>query len=239
MALKFTEKLKGIDLGKGKESLSEVASSVSKLFDRKNRESTASNVKENIDVEYELENILEPTTQNIVKEESEHILYQKVSQYVADNIDKFQQWYSDSQLDEKLTAVAKKVGATLIYPVLLLYSLLKSTDTKAGDKCFIIASLAYFIMPADVIPDIIIGLGYSDDALALTAALKKISSSITPELMELTKKQCGELIGPVDDKVIGEIKTQLKYNKDTEESLISEGKFHNDKKKTKQGNIYE
>ena len=173
MALKFTEKLKGIDLGKGKESLSEVASSVSKLFDRKNRESTISNVKENIDVEYELGNILEPTTQNIVKEESEHILYQKVSQYVADNIDKFQQWYSDSQLYAKLPAVAKKVGATLIYPVLLLYSLLKSTDTKAGDKCFIIASLAYFIMPADVIPDIIIGLGYSDDALALTTALKK------------------------------------------------------------------
>ena len=57
--------------------------------------------------------------------------------------------------------------------------------------------------------------------------------------MELTKKQCGELIGPVDDKVIGEIKTQLKYNKDTEESLISQGNFHNDKKKTKQGNIYE
>ena len=34
--------------------------------------------------------------------------------------------------------------------------------------------------------------------------------------MELTKKQCVELIGPVDDKVIGEIKTQLKDNKDTE-----------------------
>lgn len=57
--------------------------------------------------------------------------------------------------------------------------------------------------------------------------------------MELTKKQCGELIGPVDEKVIGDIKTQLKDNKDTEESLFSQGKFHNDKKKTKQGNIYE
>ena len=58
---------------------------------------------------------------------------------------------------------------------------------------------------------------------------KKISSSITPELMELTKKQCGELIGPVDEKVIGDIKTQLKDNKDTEKS--SQGKFHNYKKK--------
>ena len=49
--------------------------------------------------------------------------------------------------------------------------------------------------------------------------------------MELTQRQCGKLIGPVDDKVIGDIKTQLKDNKDTEESLISQGKFHNDKKK--------
>ena len=60
---------------------------------------------------------------------------------------------------------------------------------------------------------------------------KKISSSITPELMELTKKQCGELIGTVDEKVIGDIKTQLKDNKDTEESLFSQGKLHNYKKK--------
>lgn len=35
MALKFKEKLKGIDLCKGKESLSDIASSVSKLFNRK------------------------------------------------------------------------------------------------------------------------------------------------------------------------------------------------------------
>lgn len=229
MVLKFTDKHKGIDLGKGKESLSQVASSVSKLFDRKNRESTISNVKENIDVEYELENILEPTTQNIVKEESEHILYQKVSLFVADNIDKFQQWYSDNQLNEKLSIVAKKVGATLIYPVLLLYNLLKSTDTNAGDKCFIIASLAYFIMPADVIPDMMIGLGYSDDALALSTALNRISSSITPELMELTKRQCEELIGHIDDKIIGDIKTQLKDSKDIEENLIAQGKSHMDK----------
>ena len=216
MALKFTEKLKGIDFSKGKDSLSEAASSVSKLFDRKNRESAVSNAKEDVDVDNELENVLESSSQNTVKKESDPILYQKVSQYVADNADKIKQWYSDSQLDEKLKSVAKKVGVVLIYPVLLLYNMLKSADTKAGDKCFIIASLAYFIMPADIIPDIIVGLGYSDDALALTTALKKISSSITSELMDLTKKQCGELIGPVDDKVIGDIETQIKDNKGVE-----------------------
>ena len=159
------------------------------------------------------------------------ILYQKVSQYIADNADKFKQWYSDSQLNEKSSAVAKKVGATLIYPVLLLYNLLKSPDTKVKDKFFIIAPLAYFIMPTDVIPDIILGLGYSDDALAVTTAIKKLSSAITPELMELTKKQCGELVGPVDDKVIGDIATQLEDNQDIVESLMVREKSHKDTKR--------
>ena len=49
--------------------------------------------------------------------------------------------------------------------------------------------------------------------------------------MELTQKQPQKLVGPVDEKVIGDIKTQLKDNKDTEKSLFSQGKFHNDKKK--------
>ena len=227
MALKFTDKLKGIDLGKGKEALSEATSSVSKLFSRKNQETDTSNVNETAEIANKLDNVLDSS---MVKEESEHILYQKISQYIADNAEKLKQWYSDNQLNEKLSAVAKKVGATLIYPVLLLYNILKSPDTKVRDKFFIIAPLAYFIMPADVIPDFILGLGYSDDALAITTAIKKLSSSITPELMELTKKQCEELVGPVDEKVIGDIATQLKDNQDVVESLTPQDKSHKGKK---------
>ena len=136
-------------------------------FNSKNKESD----KEIVEGTNDLDNDLESSSHSVLKEESEHILYQKVSQYIADNTDKFKQWYSDNQLHKKLNTVAKKVGATLIYPVILLYNLLNSTNTKGGDKCLIIASLAYFIMPADVIPDVIIGLGFSDDALALTTAL--------------------------------------------------------------------
>ena len=186
--------------------------SVTKLFDRKDQVSTISNVKENVDVDNELESVPESTTPNVIKEESEHVLYQKISQYITDNANKLKQWYSDSQLEKKLSAVAKKVGVTLIYPVLLLYNLLKSADTKAGDKYLIIASLAYFIVPTDVIPDVIISLGYSDDALALTTALNKISTSISPALKNLTRKQCENLIGSVDDEIISDIKNQQKDN---------------------------
>ena len=48
--------------------------------------------------------------------------------------------------------------------------------------------------------------------------------------MELTKKQCGELVGPVDEKVIGDIATQLKDNQDVVESLTPQDKSHKGKK---------
>ena len=40
-------------------------------------------------------------------------------------------------------------------------------------------ALAYFVMPFDVIPDFIAGLGYTDDAAVLVAAFAAASSHIT------------------------------------------------------------
>ena len=44
----------------------------------------------------------------------------------------------------------------------------------------LLAALAYFIMPVDLIPDIVAGLGFADDMALLTAVVGLVSSSITP-----------------------------------------------------------
>ena len=44
----------------------------------------------------------------------------------------------------------------------------------------LLAALAYFILPADVIPDIIAGLGFADDAALLTAVIGLVATHITP-----------------------------------------------------------
>ncbi|MBK8176741.1 MAG: DUF1232 domain-containing protein [Rhodospirillales bacterium] len=53
--------------------------------------------------------------------------------------------------------------------------------TPKHAKAVLLAALAYFIMPADLIPDIIAGLGFSDDAAVLLMALQTLSAHVTPE----------------------------------------------------------
>ncbi len=48
-------------------------------------------------------------------------------------------------------------------------------------KAILMAALAYFIVPTDVIPDFIAGLGYTDDAAVLIAAIKAIRDNLRPE----------------------------------------------------------
>ena len=48
-------------------------------------------------------------------------------------------------------------------------------------KGVLFAALAYFVMPFDVIPDFIAGLGYTDDAAVLAMALGLVARHITPE----------------------------------------------------------
>lgn len=44
----------------------------------------------------------------------------------------------------------------------------------------LLAALAYFIMPFDIMPDMVVGLGYADDMALLTAVIGLVSASITP-----------------------------------------------------------
>ena len=46
-------------------------------------------------------------------------------------------------------------------------------------KGILLAALAYFIMPFDVIPDFILGLGFTDDMAVLYTAISMIRSHMT------------------------------------------------------------
>lgn len=165
----------------------------------------------NIDPD-ELDMVLESRLrgrQIIEGESSTENLQEKMAVYLAENSDKLKKWFSDAQLSIKLGKVAKKVGSVILYPVLLLYNMYKSPNTSSKDKLMIIAPLAYFILPIDLIPDMILGLGYADDGIAVMAALKAITSSMTSEIIEQTKLMHKNLIGELDPDIAENIESEI------------------------------
>lgn len=58
-----------------------------------------------------------------------------------------------------------------------------ATDVKTPLKVkgTLFGALAYFILPFDVIPDVILGLGFTDDLAVLMTAMSLVKTHITPE----------------------------------------------------------
>lgn len=54
-----------------------------------------------------------------------------------------------------------------------------ATPVKA--KAILLGALAYFVLPFDVIPDFLAGLGYTDDMAVLMAAIRAVLPYITDE----------------------------------------------------------
>lgn len=54
----------------------------------------------------------------------------------------------------------------------------RATPVKV--KATLFGALAYFILPIDVIPDVILGLGFTDDMAVLVTAVTLMHNHITP-----------------------------------------------------------
>ncbi len=61
----------------------------------------------------------------------------------------------------------------------------KNTPLKVRGT--LLAALAYFIMPIDMVPDILVFVGFTDDIAVLTAALTMVKTHITDEHREKAK----------------------------------------------------
>ncbi len=60
-------------------------------------------------------------------------------------------------------------------------------------KGILLAALAYFVMPIDVVPDLLIGIGFTDDMAVLATAIGLIKSHIKDEHYAAAKEKLAEL----------------------------------------------
>lgn len=97
--------------------------------------------------------------------------------------------FSQSDFVEKISRIAKRAGAKLVYAALILYYTLQSDKVSTANKALIIGALGYMISPFDVIPDAIPIVGLTDDLAVLLYVLKKVWGDVAPEIQEKAKQR--------------------------------------------------
>lgn len=66
-------------------------------------------------------------------------------------------------------------------------------QTPARVRALLFGGIAYFILPFDLIPDLIAGLGYTDDAAVVTAIVAALSRHVLPRHREAARQAISKL----------------------------------------------
>ena len=114
------------------------------------------------------------------------------------NLDEYSRYFNDSKLWKKLKRVAHRAGRKAVYYVLVLYYVSRDASVPSSVKLKVLGALGYFILPLDIIPDAILGLGFTDDLAALAWALFTIRKHITPDIERKARQRMSEWFGDAD-----------------------------------------
>ena len=66
-------------------------------------------------------------------------------------------------------------------------------QTPRPVKAMLLAALAYFVVPSDMIPDFIAGLGFTDDATVLYATIQLVAHHIRDSHRERARRRLADL----------------------------------------------
>ena len=86
-----------------------------------------------------------------------------------------------------------RAGRSIAKPALEVLEMAIDPLTPTNVRISLIASLAYLIMPLDLLPDFMPVVGFSDDFVALTAVLSIWSKYMTPAIRIRAEKKLNKL----------------------------------------------
>ena len=104
-------------------------------------------------------------------------------------------WYSAPRLWRTLWRASASAGRKTLLTALTLFYCLQDRDTPTWAKGVIIGALGYLVLPTDLVPDIIPGIGYGDDWGALVAALGTVAAYIKDDHKSKATAQVERLFG--------------------------------------------
>ncbi|ELK48034.1 YkvA family protein [Halobacillus sp. ACCC02827] len=110
-------------------------------------------------------------------------------------IEKGRAHFSEKEYGEKLRRYSGRLGAKVVYYSLLLYYAFRKPETPKKAKLTIMGALGYLILPVDLIPDFIPGVGLADDSAVIAYAISQIISHIDEEVERKAEQRVSRLFG--------------------------------------------
>ena len=92
----------------------------------------------------------------------------------------------------KLRRVVAKVP--FVEDLLAAYFCAVDRNTPTYVRGVLLGAVAYFVLPADVIPDLLAPLGFTDDASVIAAAIAAVGSHLQPRHRDRARHRLQQLI---------------------------------------------
>ncbi len=132
---------------------------------------------------------------------------------------KYKDKFTTSGFVEKISRIAKRAGAKLVYSAHVLYYTLESDKVSLKDKAIIIGALGYLISPLDVVPDAIPIAGLGDDLAVLMFVLNRIWGNVSDDVKQKSRERLAKWF---DEDEIAEANEVLADLDKTEEDKSEE-----------------
>lgn len=130
----------------------------------------------------------------------------KKTNLTSKDLVKYESNYSEGAFWEKVKKIASRAGVKTVYYALVLYYTLTDPATPSRYKAVIMGALGYFILPFDLLPDLLPFAGLADDWAALVAAVAYVASAITPSIKEKARAKVNSWFGHVEDASLGDLR---------------------------------
>lgn len=99
--------------------------------------------------------------------------------------------------EERFWRKVRRVVARVpfVEDLLAAYYCAMDRDTPTYVRGVLFGAVAYFLLPADMIPDILAPLGFTDDASVIAAALAAVGGNLQPRHRQQARQQLEQLAG--------------------------------------------
>ncbi len=106
----------------------------------------------------------------------------------------------EERVRDRFWFALRRVAANAPFAVDLVaaYYCVMDDRTPVRARGMLLAALAYFILPTDMIPDFILALGFTDDIAVLTAAIAAVSAHVTEAHRDEARKTVDAFVDGAD-----------------------------------------